>query len=64
MAEIDFNRLQQQCLDRRIPDGATLQQEVAAWVESMNADDTDVDWRFTSEDARIKLRRLYPTNDD
>lgn len=64
MAEIEFNRLQQQCLDRRIPDAATLRQEVAAWTDSLNADETDIDWRFTSEDARIKLRRLYPTIDD
>lgn len=64
MAEIEFNRLQQQCLDRRIPDAATLRQEVAAWTDSLNAEDTDIGWRFTSEDARIKLRRLYPTIGD
>jgi hypothetical protein len=64
VAEIDCNRLQQQCLDRRIPDAATLRQEVAAWNASLNAEDTDIDWRFTSEDARIKLRRLYPTIND
>lgn len=64
MAEIEFNRLQQQCLDCRIPDAATLRKEVAAWTNSLNAEDTDIDWRFTSEDARIKLRRLYPTIDD
>jgi hypothetical protein len=64
MAEIEFNRLEQQCLDRRIPDAATLKQEVAAWTDSLNAQDTDIDWRFTSEDARIKLRRLYPTIED
>ena len=64
MAEIEFNRLQRQCLDRRIPDAATLRQEVAAWCNSLNGEDTDIDWQFTSEDARIKLRRLYPTIDD
>jgi len=64
MAEIEFNRLQQQCLDRRIPDAATLRQEVAAWKNSLNDEDTDIDWRFTSEDARIKLRRLYPSIND
>jgi hypothetical protein len=64
MAEIEFNRLQQQCLDRRIPDAATLRQEVAAWENSLNNEDTDIDWRFTSEDARIKLRRLYPSIND
>ena len=61
MAEIEFNRLQQQCLDRRIPDAATLRQEVATWTTSLNNEESDIDWRFTSEDARIKLRRLYPS---
>jgi hypothetical protein len=61
MAEIEFNRLQQQCLDRRISDAATLRQEVAAWMTSLNNEESDIDWRFTSEDARIKLRRLYPS---
>jgi len=59
MAEIEFNRLQQQCLDRRISDAATLRQEVAAWTSSLNDKESDIDWRFTSENARIKLRRLY-----
>ena len=64
MAEIEFNRLQQQCLDRRIPDAATLRQEVAAWEDSLNVVDSDIDWRFTSKEARIKLHRLYPTFND
>ncbi|GAA0460345.1 hypothetical protein GCM10008985_15980 [Halococcus dombrowskii] len=64
MAEIEFNTLQQQCLDRRIPDAATLRQEVAAWKKERNSDDTDIDWRFTTDDARIKLKRLYPSIDD
>jgi len=64
MAEIEFNRLQQQCLDRRISDAATLRQEVAAWTTSLNTEESDIDWRFTSEDARIKLRRLYPSIDN
>jgi len=55
---------QQQCLDRRIPDGKTLRQEVAAWENSLNSRDTDIDWRFTSKDARTKLRRLYATIND
>ncbi|MFQ3285629.1 MAG: hypothetical protein ACI944_002362, partial [Natronomonas sp.] len=37
---------------------------VAAWKNSLNGEDTDIDWRFTSEDARIKLRRLYPSIND
>ena len=61
MAEIEFNRLQGQCLDRRIPDGETLQQEVSAWTRARNDDESDVNWQFTSEDARTKLRQLYPT---
>lgn len=61
MAEIEFNRLKGQCLDRRIPDGETLKQEVFAWTEARNGDESDVNWQFTSEDARTKLRRLYPT---
>lgn len=63
MAEIEFNTLQQQCLDRRISDAATLRQEVAAWKKERNAGETDIDWRFTTDDARIKLKRLYPTFD-
>ena len=64
MAEIEFNALCGQCLDRRIPDAATLRQEVAAWVDRRNPADADVDWQFTSADARVKLRQLYPQNDD
>jgi len=61
MAEIEFNRLKGQCLDRRIADANTLRQEVQAWTESRNADESDMNWRFISEDARIRLRQLYPT---
>jgi len=60
MAEIEFNAIQTQCLDRRIPDEKTLVQEADAWVERRNAAGADVDWRFTTEDARITLKRLYP----
>jgi predicted dienelactone hydrolase len=55
MAEIEFNRLQQQCLDRRIPDAATLRSEVAAWVADRNEKNSQINWQFTTEDARIKL---------
>ena len=61
MAEIEFNRLKGQCLDRRIADEETLRTEIQAWTESRNADESDVNWRFTTEDARIKLQQLYPT---
>lgn len=61
MAEIEFNRLKGQCLDRRIPDASTLQHEVHAWTATRNADESTVNWRFTSGDARNKLQQLYPT---
>lgn len=60
IAEIEFSVLSRQCLDRRIPDQATLTTEVAAWVIDRNADQTPVNWRFTTDDARIKLKHLYP----
>jgi len=53
--------LAQQCLDRRLADRATLQREVAAWQAARNDAGRGVNWRFTTEDARIKLRHLYPT---
>ena len=60
MAEIELSVLSRQCLDRRIPDEATLAREVAAWETERNAHHTTIDWRFTTADARIKLTRLYP----
>ena len=60
VAEIELSILARQCLDRRIPDRATLQREVAAWEDERNAAGGPVDWRFTAEDARIKLKHLYP----
>ena len=60
MAEIELSALQRQCLDRRLGDRATLEREVAAWVAARNAAATTIDWRFTTDDARIKLKRLYP----
>jgi hypothetical protein len=61
IAEIELSVLSRQCLDRRVPDFATLQAEVAAWQDRRNAAGGAVDWRFTTEDARIKLKRLYPS---
>jgi hypothetical protein len=61
MAEIELSVLAEQCLDRRLADQATLEREVAAWQAARNADGRGVDWRFTTEDARIKLKHLYPT---
>ena len=60
IAEIEFSVLSRQCLDRRIPDRDTLTTEIAAWVADRNADQTPVNWRFTTDDARIKLKHLYP----
>jgi hypothetical protein len=61
MAEIELSVLSQQCLDRRIPDKATLEREVAAWEVERNRVGATVDWRFTTDDARIKLKKLYPS---
>jgi hypothetical protein len=61
IAEIEFAALAQQCLDRRFPDRETLCQEAAAWERARNAEEVIVDWRFTTEDARIKLKHLYPS---
>ena len=60
MAEIELSILAEQCLDRRLADQATLEREVAAWQAARNAFGRGVDWRFTTEDARIKLKHLYP----
>jgi transposase len=61
MAEIELSILARQCLDRRIPDADTLTDEVAAWVTERNGRQRRIDWRFTTADARIKLKRLYPS---
>lgn len=60
IAEIELSALGRQCLDQRIPDRAALIQAVAAWQEARNAREGKVDWRFTTADARIKLKHLYP----
>lgn len=60
MAEIELGVLIRQCLSRRIPDKSTLEKEVRAWQKDRNAKVIKVDWRFTTADARIKLKYLYP----
>jgi hypothetical protein len=60
IAECELSVLKRQCLKRRLPDLATVQQEVAAWQTRRNNTQVGVDWRFTTADARIKLKRLYP----
>jgi hypothetical protein len=61
MAEIELSILSRQCLDRRIPDQDVLKREIAAWQENRNATACPMEWRFTNEDARVKLKKLYPT---
>jgi hypothetical protein len=61
MAETELSVLARQCLDRRIRDRETLTREVAAWEKERNEAVVKVDWRFTTADARIKLKRLYPS---
>jgi len=60
MAEIEFSALPAQCLDRRIGDIETFRKEDKAWQDARNAAGKGADWQFTSKDARIKLKRLYP----
>ena len=60
IAEIELSHLSRQCLDRRIPDKETIIEEVKAWCTARNKGKSVVNWQFTTEDARIKLKRLYP----
>lgn len=60
MAEIELSVLGRQCLGQRIPDMKTLATEVAAWTRDRNEKQIRVDWQFTTADARVKLKRLYP----
>ena len=61
MAEIELNVLQSQCLNRRIDDIEIVRKEVKAWQDARNTKEAKINWRFTSKDARIKLKRLYPS---
>ncbi len=61
MAEIEIGVMSRQCLDRRIPDQRTLRREAAAWQDRRNQEAIKVDWRFTTADARIKLKSLSPS---
>jgi len=60
MAEIELSVLARQCLNRRMADQATLEQQAAAWEHDRNTAQVTITWQFTTEDARIKLKRLYP----
>ena len=61
MAEIELGVLSRQCLDRRIPGHEILEQETGAWQDQRNREKVQVEWRFTTQDARIKLKSLYPS---
>ena len=61
MAESELGALTKQCLDRRIPDKKTIIKEIAAWERERNRNQTKADWQFTTADARVKLKRLYPS---
>jgi len=61
MAETELSILTKQCLDRRIPDQPTLRHEVDAWERPRNEAESKIDWQFTTHDARIKLKKLYPS---
>ena len=61
MVELELSVLSRQCLERRLPDLETMRREVALWESRRNEQRATVRWRFTTADARTKLRRLYPT---
>lgn len=60
MAEIEIGVMARQCLDRRIPDQNTLKREIKAWQDERNKKEIRVNWRFTTKDARVRLKSLYP----
>ena len=63
MAEIELNVLHRQCLNRRIDNIFTVRKEVEAWCQNRNNLNAKINWQFTTADARIKLKRLYPSLD-
>jgi len=63
MAEIELNVLHRQCLNRRIDSTSTIRNEVGAWCCNRNNSNATINWQFTTDDARIKLKRLYPSLD-
>jgi hypothetical protein len=60
IAECELSVLRRQCLRSKLPDITMVSKKVAAWVRNRNAKQVGIDWRFTTEEARIKLKRLYP----
>ena len=64
MAEIELSVLSRQCLDRRIESLGALEQETASWSAARNQRGAKANWQFKTPDARIKLKKLYPTLDE
>jgi hypothetical protein len=64
MAEIELNVLMNQCLNRKIDDITTIKKEVKAWQNHRNNKECKINWQFTNKDARVKLKKLYPTISD
>ena len=64
VAEVELNVMIRQCLNRRIDSLELLRDEVAAWQASRDRIQAKVNWQFTTDDARVKLKRLYPTLDE
>jgi len=64
MVEIEISVLVRQCLKRRLPDMEILEREAEAWCEERNRTGASVDWRFSIEETRIKLRSFYPSAEE
>lgn len=64
MAEIELHVLNHQCLNRHISDQIKVESEVKAWMKERNSKESKINWQFTNEKARVKLKRLYPSLDD
>jgi hypothetical protein len=64
MAEIELSALDRQCLSQRLASLEMAQRQIAAWTTRRNQQQISIDWRFTAEDASIKLKHLYPTLQD
>ena len=60
MVEIELSVLSRQCLNRRIPNQQKIEEETAAWAQQRNLEKGTVNWRFSNQEARVKLERLYP----
>jgi len=61
MAEIELSHLNRQCLNQRLGEKMIIQEQIKAWTDTRNEKKIVAKWQFTTEDARIKLRKLYPT---